>query len=177
MLVTATMRPSPDAVSRGSSARVIRIVPSTFASYIQRHCSSSACVERAEAERAAGVVDQHVAAPHPRGERLDRVRVGDVEGDGLAADLGRDFLQPLEPAGTEHHLEAVAGQRPCRSRADPAGSPGNYRDSRHFQRAYRWQGGESALARAWVVMETADAYAIFMACEPRSTWMTISWRR
>ncbi len=42
MLVTATTWPSPDSIRRGSRARVIRIVPSTFVSYIVRHSSSSA---------------------------------------------------------------------------------------------------------------------------------------
>ena len=34
--------PSPLAISAGSRARVMRITPSTLASYIQRQCSSSA---------------------------------------------------------------------------------------------------------------------------------------
>jgi hypothetical protein len=42
MLVTATTWPSPEAISLGSRAFVIRIVPSTFDSYICRHFSSSA---------------------------------------------------------------------------------------------------------------------------------------
>src|ERR1044072_8192538 len=42
MLVTVTISPSPDPTRAPSRARVIRIVPITFASYIQRHCSSSA---------------------------------------------------------------------------------------------------------------------------------------
>ena len=42
MLVTPTTWPSPDSISRGSSARVIRICPITFDSYIVSHFSSSA---------------------------------------------------------------------------------------------------------------------------------------
>ncbi|COZ97317.1 Uncharacterised protein [Mycobacterium tuberculosis] len=37
-----TIRPSPESISLGSSARVTRSVPSTLVSHIHRQCSKSA---------------------------------------------------------------------------------------------------------------------------------------
>ena len=67
--------------SAGSSALVTRTTPSTFDSNISRQRVLVGLGERFEPERAAGAVDDCVDPRQPLGERLDRVRVGDVEAE------------------------------------------------------------------------------------------------
>jgi hypothetical protein len=73
-----------------------------------------------EPERAAGVVDEHVAGGDLRREPGDRLRLGHVQLDCPPADLSRQLLQPLEPAGAEDNPVAAAGQGPGGGGADAA---------------------------------------------------------
>jgi hypothetical protein len=66
---------------------------------------------------------------------LDLGAVGDVAGLGLAADLRRDSLEPLGPAGEEDAAPAAGGQEPRGGGPDstrPSGDDGdaNRRNSR-----------------------------------------------
>ena len=122
-----TTTPSPSAAtSAGSSALVTRSVPSTLVSYICCHSSTSACGHRLQAERAAGVVDEHV---HPvaggRHEPGDVVVAGDVARDGHPADLGGQALDPLGPPRRAHDAEALRGEQPRGGGADAAARPGD----------------------------------------------------
>jgi hypothetical protein len=83
--------------------------------------------DRVEPEGAAGAVDQHVAGRRLGGEGGDRVGVGHIQRDRLAADLGGQLPQPLEPAGAEDDPEAVLRERPGARGADPARGPGDDR--------------------------------------------------
>ena len=82
--------------------------------------------DRRHVEGAAGVRDQQVDLRRGVDERVDRARVGDVEGAGPHARvLGRQLPEPVEPAGGGHDLPALLGQAPGRRGADPAAGAGD----------------------------------------------------
>ena len=82
-------------------------------------------VDPVDPDGTAGVVDQHVAGRHRRGERVDRRLVGDVARDGLAPDLGGEVLDAVGAAGGAHDAEALRRQGAGRRGTDAAGGAGH----------------------------------------------------
>ncbi len=95
-----------------------------------------------EPERAPGAVDDRVDPRQPLGERLDRVRVGDVEAGGAPADLPGQLLAALESPRRGDRLPAVRGQRPHGRLADPARGAGDQRDLALHGHAVNLVGGQ-----------------------------------
>ena len=60
-----------------------------------------------------------------RGRAVDLVPVGDVADLVLAAELGRERLEPLPPARDQHQLPAAPRQLPRGRLADPARGAGD----------------------------------------------------
>jgi hypothetical protein len=95
-------------------------------SYIRRQSSGIGRLDGLGAERAARVVDQHVQHPaHGLGEAADRVGVGDVAGDGEAADLVGERLDPVGTPGGADDAESCGGQGAGGGGPDPAGGSGH----------------------------------------------------
>ena len=79
-----------------------------------------------EAVGAAGVVDEDVEpGPHLVGEPRDVGRVGHVAGHRPAADLRRQGLDPVGPAGRADHGEPRGGQQAGGGLADAAAGAGD----------------------------------------------------
>ena len=105
-----------------------RIRPSTLTSYIARHCSGIGRLDRVGAERAAGVVDQHVHDVEPAtasARAATEAVVGHVAGDRDAADLLGQRLDPVGTASGAHHPEALRGEGARGGGADPARGSGD----------------------------------------------------
>ena len=93
---------------------------------------------RLQAERAAGVVDQHRELGEGLRQIGDRGGISDVQAHRSAADLARHLLAALEPPGRGHDVEAGGGQRSDGRGADSAAGARDQRDSpvlRHRQEA------------------------------------------
>ena len=82
--------------------------------------------DRREAERAAGVVHQHVAPRHSRRERLDAGAVAHIERQRRRAQRLRHRPQPVEPPRPRDHVEPLVPQPPHRGCADAAAGAGDH---------------------------------------------------
>ena len=87
---------------------------------------------RLEAQRPARGVDDHVDLVKRGGERLDRRRVGDVELDRFAANLGGELAAALDAPGSGNRVEARGCEGANRRRADAARGPGDERNRPAF---------------------------------------------
>ena len=122
-----TTWPSPLASRAGSRPRVVRTVPSTLVSNI--HCQSASDDDsmgsRPTAPPALFTSTRHSGISATK--RVDRAGVGHVELQGPAADGAGDLLQPVEPPGAEHDVEAFLGEAVGRGGADAARRAGHHR--------------------------------------------------
>ena len=86
-------------------------------------------LDRVHAERAAGVVDEHVEVAEPGGRLRDGVGVGDVEHERpRARQVGGDPLEAVGTASGEDDLVAVTGEGGGGGGPDAGASSGDESD-------------------------------------------------
>ena len=128
--------PSPLAISFGSSACTTCRVPSTLAWYMVSQSFGRGVGDLLGADGAARHGHQDVAGAERGGQRVDLRSVRDVEQADLGAaarrcDPGRHLVEPVAPAGGQHHVVARGGEALRRRRSDTAACPGDHRCPLH----------------------------------------------
>jgi len=131
MVISSTVRPA------GQSAVEVVTTPAvvmTGAAQWSMRLPRRGLAQRGHGRALAGVVDEHVQVAEPLGGRPGRCPAGlglgdvglhDQRGPAQAADLAAGRLQPVPPAGRQHHVGPGLGQGHREARAEAAAGPGD----------------------------------------------------